>query len=368
MFLHQIELKNFRNYENLKLKLKNGINIFYGNNAQGKTNILESIYVLGLSKSHRTSIDKELIKNEKDSYKIEGIINNKIKTSLSIKYQNKNKELYVDKKKVNDLSLYLYNMNIIIFYPEDIEIIKGMPEIRRKYLNTELSQLYPTYLKVLNEYNKLLKIRNNLLKKISNNERIDMNYFNILNSYYIDKSVFLYRARKKFIEKLSNNSNNIYKSIMNIEDFSIKYTTKPFFKSFDELTLKKIMTDTLKNNYEEEIRLGMSLYGPHRDDFDFILENKNLKKYGSQGQQKLSVLVLKLSEIEIFENHLHSKPILLLDDVFSEFDKIKKNNILKYIKNDIQTIITTTDLNNISKDIKTKSKIFYVKAGSVIEK
>lgn len=369
MFLQQIKLTNFRNYASLNLKLKNGINIFYGNNAQGKTNILESIYFLGLTKSHRTNFDNELVMNEKEGFKLEGIIkNDKIKTNLCIKYFNKTKNLYVDNNMKSDLFSYLYNMNVIIFYPDDIEIIKGMPEIRRKFLNTELSQLYPAYLKILNDYNKILKIRNSLLKKLSNKESIDMKYFNILNNYYIDKAVFLYRARKKFLDKISYNSSNIYKDIINIDDFKIKYITKPNFINYDEEYLKLELKKIMNNNFNDEVRLGVSLYGPHRDDFDFILKDNNLKKYGSQGQQKLSVLVLKLSEISIFENHLQSKPILLLDDVFSEFDRIKKNNILKYIQDDIQTIITTTDLNNISKDIKLQSKIFFIKDGNVIEK
>jgi DNA replication and repair protein RecF len=369
VFLHQLKLTNFRNYEKINIKLDDNINIFYGNNAQGKTNILESIYLLGLTKSHRSSSDNELIMDNKSSYSVEGVVNkNKIKTKLQVKYSQRSKEYYIDNNKLNKTSDYLSNMNVIIFFPDDIEIIKGLPEVRRKYLNTELSQLYPTYFKILNEYNKLLKMRNDFLKKACNREKIDLNYLNIITEYYIDKAIFLYRARKKFIEKLTEISSPIYENISKNNNFSLKYITKPFIESFDSCDLKKILKENIEKNIDQEIKLGMSLFGPHRDDFEFLLNNSNLKKYGSQGQQKLSVLVLKLSEIQIFENKIGEKPILLLDDVFSEFDKHKKNNILKYIDKNIQTIITTTDLNNIKKNIVNESKVFYIDKGNIIEK
>jgi len=369
VFLQQLKLTNFRNYEKINIKLNNNINIFYGNNAQGKTNILESIYLLALTKSHRSSSDNELIMSNKSSYSVEGVINrNKIKTKLLIKYSEKNKEYFIDNNKIIKTTNYLSNMNVIIFFPDDIEIIKGLPEVRRKYLNTELSQLYPTYYKILNEYNKLLKMRNDFLKKASNREKIDFNYLNIITEYYIDKAVFIYRARKKFLEKLTLISSPIYEDISKNSEFSLKYLTKPCIESFDSSDLKKILKENIEKNINQEIKLGMSLFGPHRDDFEFLLNNDNLKKYGSQGQQKLSVLVLKLSEIQIFENKIGEKPILLLDDVFSEFDKHKKNNILKYIDKNIQTIITTTDLNNIKKNIVNESKVFYIDKGNIIEK
>lgn len=369
MFLQQLKLNNFRNYEKINIKLSNNINIFYGNNAQGKTNILESIYLLGLTKSHRSSSDNELIMNNKKNYSVEGVISkNNINTKLLIKYSEKNKEYFIDSNKIIKTTEYLSNMNVIIFYPDDIEIIKGLPENRRKYLNTELSQLYPTYYKILNEYNKLLKMRNDCLKKASNREKIDLNYLSIITEYYIDKAVFIYRARKKFIEKLTLIASPIYEDISKNSNFSLKYITKPYIECFDSCNLKETLKDVIEKNLDQEIKLGMSLYGPHRDDFEFILGNNNLKKYGSQGQQRLSVLVLKLSEIQIFENKIGEKPILLLDDVFSEFDKHKKNNILKYIDKNIQTIITTTDLNNIKKNIVNESKVFYIDKGNIIEK
>lgn len=368
MFLQQLKLKNFRNYEQLDITLNKNINIFYGINAQGKTNILESIHFLALTKSHRTSNDIDMQMEQKNNFKVVGnATKDGIKYKLSIEFDGKKKKLLIDNNEYNKTSDYLSHLNIVLFYPDDIEIIKDLPDVRRKFLNNELSQLYPTYFKVLNEYNKLLKMKNDLLKKLYNREKIDMNYFKILNEYLIDKAVFIYRARKKFIDKLNNYVDDIFYDISQKKGFFINYITKPNIEDYDNTSLKNFYKKVLEDNFDEEVRAGMSLYGPHRDDFEFLLEGKNLKKYGSQGQQKLSVLVLKLAEIPIFEAQIGEKPLLLLDDVFSEFDKKKKNSILKYIDDNIQTIITTTDLNSISKDILVKSKIYNVDKGIVKE-
>lgn len=368
MILQQLKLTNFRNYEKLDLKLSNNLNIFYGQNAQGKTNILESIHFLALTKSHRTSTDSEMLLDGKNKYSVQGyVLKDNIKYKLLINFEGKKKNFYIDNNEYSKITDYLSHLNVVLFYPDDIEIIKDLPDIRRKFLNNELSQLYPMYYKVLNEYNKLLKMKNDLLKKMYSREKVDMNYFKILNEYLVDKAVFIYRARKKFIDRINIYARDIFLDISKKDNFYINYITKPSIDNFDNNTLKEWYRNLLENNFDEEVKAGMALYGPHRDDFEFLLDNINLKKYGSQGQQKLSVLVLKLAEIPIFESQIGEKPLLLLDDVFSEFDKKKKNSILKYIDNNIQTIITTTDLNNISKEILIKSKIYNVDKGIVKE-
>lgn len=368
MFLQQLKLTDFRNYNSVNINLINGINIFYGNNAQGKTNILESIYFLGLTKSHRTNNDIEMLSEGKKNLKVTGVLKKEdLSYKLEIIYDGKRKKYYIDNNEIRKNSDYLSNLNVIIFYPDDIELIKGLPEIRRKFLNTELSQLYPVYFRILTEFNKLLKMRNDLLRKANNREKIDFNYLDILNKYYVEKAVFIYRARKKFIDKVSKYVKKIYNDITDINSFEIKYITKPEITNFDNEELTSFLTEKIKENFVNEVNSGMSLYGPHRDDFEFILEGKNLKKFGSQGQQKLAVLVLKLSEIFIFRTVSDNNPILLLDDVFSEFDEIKKNSILNYISDDIQTIITTTDFNNISDEVLEKSNIYYVEKGIVTE-
>lgn len=367
MYIKKLKLHNFRNYKNLVFTLTKGINIIYGENAQGKTNLLESIYVLGLTKSHRSFIDNSLINNENDYLTIEGIINNnKIDDKLNIYIDNRNKILKYNNNNIKKVSDYLSIMNIIIFSPDDLEIIKGSPQIRRKYINLELSQLYSNYYVILNEYNKILKIRNEYLKKINKRISIDKNYINILTGYLIDKSIMIYKMRNKFIKKINEHCNRIYKDIMNLEGFNIKYCKNIEF-DLNNPNLKNYLLEEYNKKLDYDIKLCSTSIGPHKDDIEFYLNDKNLKFYGSQGQQRVGVLALKLAEIEIFKKYKETTPILLLDDIFSELDDIKKNNLLKYISRDIQTIITTTDLNNLDKKLIKKSKLFNINNGNIIK-
>lgn len=363
MVINEIKLKNFRNYSNLEIKLNPHINIFYGNNAQGKTNLLESIYVLGLTKSHLLNIDSSLIKDNESICKINGVvIDNKIKKKLEITTRQDNKILKIDNKEIKKVSDYINNsLNIIIFYPEDLEIIKGSPNARRNYLNLELSQLSDNYLKILTEYNKLLKIRNDYLKKINKCEYIDETYFQIITNYLIDKAVIIYKMRNKFINKINEYCGKIFKEITKLDGFKVNYVSNFIIED----DYKKSLENKLKNNHKKEIKLGTTLYGPHRDELEFYLNDKNLKEYGSQGQKRLAVLSTKLSEIEIFKQFKNTNPIILLDDVFSELDDIKKNNIIKYIGNDIQVIITTTELKKINKF--NSASIYKIKDGSIVK-
>lgn len=369
MFIKELKIVNFRNYKTLDIKLSNHINIIYGNNAQGKTNILESIYVLGITKSHRSFTLEDLIMNGESQAKISGNVEkNGIESLYEINLNTTKKKYKIDSDEIKKTSDYISNMNIIIFYPEDLEIIKGSPDIRRRYLNLELSQLYNNYYRVLNDYNKLLKIRNDYLKKMQKCIKVDENYFMIVTEYLIDKAVFIYRARNKFINKLNSYATKIFWEIMHLEGFNLKYKTNFDFKEYTESEIKEQLKDKFEREKSAEVKSGNTLYGPHRDDFEFYLGNNNLKSYGSQGQQRVAVLSIKLAEIEIFKNYSKTSPILLLDDVFSELDDEKKNNLLKYINDDIQTIITTTDLENIDDAIIKKSKLFKIESGCVVEK
>ena len=368
MILKQIKLVNFRNYEELNLKFYKGINILYGSNAQGKTNLLESIYFLGLTRSHRPILENNLIMNNKNYSIVEGTINNshdKLDKKLSIKFDSSSKKLSIDNNKISKVSDYISNLNIIIFCPDDLELIKSSPQVRRKYLNMELSQLYSNYYIVLNEYNKLLKIRNNYLKKINKNEKYDEAYFDILTGYLIDKAILLYKMRYKFINKINDYCSDIYKNIMNIDNFNIKY--KPNIDNIDIFSenVKIDLLNLMKKNINIDIKFNCTMIGPHKDDFEFYINDSNLKLYGSQGQQRAAVLTLKLAEIELFKKYKEDTPILLLDDIFSELDDKKKNNLLKYIVKDIQTIITTTDLNNLDKKLIKRSKIFKIEKGNI---
>ena len=367
MYIKKLKLHDFRNYKSLNVTLTKGINIIYGENAQGKTNLLESIYVLGLTKSHRSFIDNNLINNTGEYLTIEGIVNNeKIDNKFNIYIDSKTKILKFNNTTIKKISDYISLMNIIIFYPDDLELIKGSPINRRKYINLELSQLYSNYFILINEYNKILKLRNEYLKKINKKVSVDKNYIEILTGYLIDKSIMIYKMRDKFINKVNEYCTDIYKDIMNLDGFSIKY--RPSIEiDLKDSNLKEYLKKEYDKKLDYDIKLCSTSIGPHKDDIEFYLGDKNLKYYGSQGQQRVAVLALKLAEIEIFKKYKESTPILLLDDIFSELDDKKKNNLLKYISKNIQTIITTTDLNNLDSKLIKKSKLFNINNGNIIK-
>lgn len=365
MILKSISIQNFRNYESEQITLDPGVNILYGKNAQGKTNLLESIYVLGVTKSHRSFIDNNLIKNDCSFARIQGIVNtNNIDTKYEIKLENKNKQLLknlsIDNDEVKKVSDYISNINIIIFYPEDLEIIKSSPMTRRKFINSEISQIYNSYYRVLFEYNYLMKNRNEFLKKMNKDNMVDKIYYDKITDHLINKAVFIYKARIKFIDKLNLYCRKIYKKIANQDGLKIIYKSNIAFSDFDEETIKTKLKEEYQKNLKKEMIFGTTLIGPHRDDIEFHLNDINLKEYGSQGQQRIAIIATKLAEIEIVKIQCKTNPILLLDDVFSELDIKKHNNLLQYINNNIQTIITTTDLSNLNEKLLKEAKIFVI--------
>ncbi|MFV0249812.1 MAG: DNA replication/repair protein RecF [Bacilli bacterium] len=366
MIIKKIELENFRNYSKLTLNLNKGLTIFYGNNAQGKTNLLESIYLLAITKSHRSSIDNNLIKIGNNIASISGIIeNNNIDTKYKLVFENKNKLLMIDSNNIKKLSDFISKINVVIFYPDDLEIIKGSPQIRRRFLNIEISQINNNYYRILNDYNRILKMRNDYIKLIISGSNYNLDYFNVLTNYLIEKSIFLYLGRKKFIEKLNNQINKIFYNICGLNGLQISYINSFEFESFEKKIMIEKMKKKINENYKNELKYKSTLFGPHKDDIEFYIDDLNLKNFGSQGQQKMAVLALKLSEIELFKKVKETSPILLLDDVFSELDDDKKNNLLSYIDDNMQAIITTTDLHNIDKLILNKSTIIKVENGKL---
>ena len=369
MRIKKIILKNFRNYYSINLNLYSGINIFYGKNGQGKTNLLESIYFLAFTKSHRNFISENLIRNNEKSLTVSGIVkkNNKLDSELKIVLTPLQKDIYKDGKKINKISDYISNINLIIFSPDDLEIIKGSPKVRRNFLDNELSQFDHNYYILINQYKKLLKMRNECIKAINNHKELDETYFEVATNYLIEKAIEIYKIRFRFINKINEYCSEIYKNISDLNDFKIEYISDLNCNFEDSLSIKDSLYNLYKNNRNYEVNNCMTMYGPHKDDIVFSLNGKDLKLYGSQGQQRVAVLSLKLSEIEIFKKYLGEKPILLLDDIFSELDNNKKNKLLKYINNDIQIIITTTDLYNLDKKIIKKSKLFNIDNGEIVK-
>lgn len=370
MKITKLNLLNFRNYSKLGISFDKNMNIFVGDNAQGKTNILESIVILSLTKSHRDGNNPNIIMFNKSKCKISGNIKKeKIINKLSIEICEDNKKLLVNNTNVKKVADYISYLNIIVFTPDDIEIIKGSPSIRRNLLNIQLSQLSREYIKVYNEYNKLLKTRNEYLKILFNNNIADSNYLDIITDKLIEKAIYIYQKRNEYLNGINHNLNYFYKDFFDNKTIFVRYTTNVVFDNFEYETIRKKLKYTYKKNYLKELNYGMTIYGPHRDDFYFEFNNNDLKYFGSQGQQKLAILSFKLAEISIFKDISGFMPVLLLDDIFSELDIKKRNKLLKIISsNNIQSIITTTDLRNINKKYIESAAVFCVKNGTVERK
>ena len=365
MIIKNIKLKNFRNYENLDFVLNNRLNIIIGNNAQGKTNILESIYFLSLTKSFFAVNDKVVIKKNCLYARIDGIItSNNGCNNLSILVNSCGKYLKIGNKEIKKSSDYLGNLKVILFSPDNIRLLKEGPSIRRRFLNIEISQLSKRYILILNQFNDLLKQRNEYLKNIRNS-LVDKDYMLILNQKFAELAYQIYNFRNDFIVEINKRIKDIYKSIINIDNIEIKYITD--IKLNDKETMINEIIDRLDRNYDKEILYGSTLIGPQRDDFCILLNGNDISSYGSQGQMRIAILSVKLSEIDIIFNKFGEYPVILLDDIFSELDVDKRNKLIKYLNCDKQVIITTTDIENINEELVNNAKLFKIDNGKVIE-
>ncbi|MBR1385767.1 MAG: DNA replication/repair protein RecF [Bacilli bacterium] len=368
MIIRKINLVNFRNLVKQQIIFDKRINIFIGDNAQGKTNILESIYFLALTKSYRTN-DYNLINKDEEFTKVKGEIKDtSISKSLSVEIVNENKIVRINNNEIKKISDYITNLNVILVSPEDINILQGTPAERRNFLNIELSQLSKNYIKKYNEFNKILKIRNNYLKMLYNSSSPDRRYLDSLTENLIDREIDIYQERKKFIDMINESISKIYEDILGIKKFNIKYETNIEFENFDTDSLKEILEKKYNNSLQKEIDNGMTLYGPHRDDLKFFINNDDIKIFGSQGQQKVAIISLKLAEIAIFKELTGTNPIILLDDIFSELDSKTRNKLINYIPNDIQVIITSNDTRGINRSFLESAKIYKVVNGKIVEK
>lgn len=359
MIVKSLELKDYRNYNNLCMNLSDGTNILYGENAQGKTNILEAIYLCGTTKSHRGSKDKEIVMFHREEAHVRVILEkNKIphKIDLHLK-KNKAKGVAIDGIPIKKQSELFGMLNLVFFSPEDLYIIKNGPAERRRFLDLELCQLDKIYLSNLANYNKALLQRNNLLKQIGFNG-------NLLDTLYIwDQKLIEYgkkviESRQSFILRLNELVGEIHKKLTGgKEELMIQYEPNVREDDFEE---------RLKQSLERDLMLKMTHVGPHRDDMSFLIDSIDIRKYGSQGQQRTAALSCKLAEIDLVKAVIKDNPILLLDDVLSELDRQRQTQLLNSI-GDIQTIITCTGLEEFVNHRFEYNKIFQVVEGTIEE-
>ena len=244
-------------------------------------------------------------------------------------------------------------------------MIKTSPSNRRDVLNISICQFNKEYFKTLNEYNKLLKLRNDYLKRILVNSNSDMKYFEIITTKLIEKAIYIYIERNKYINSINSYLGSIFEHICLNKNLILKYSPNVDITEYDDENISKILQKKFKRDFNKEISLGMTISGPHRDDFNFYLDNKDMKFYSSEGQKKMAVISYKLAEMKLFQEQEDKKPIILLDDLFSELDIKNKNRLVKYIPEDMQVIITSNDLKGINKSIRDNAKIFKIKDSEV---
>ena len=361
MQISSLKLLNFRNYETLELKFSNKVNLIYGKNGMGKTNIIEAIYMLGLTKTFRSNNDDIVIKKGKNIAKIEGTIKDNIFNNYKIIISNAGKRIKIDNNKIAKVSDYITKVNIILFNPDDLKLIKDTPSIRRKMLNIEISGINGEYLLLLNAYNKVLKQRNAYLKALNKKKDYETSFLNILTEQLVDLGLKIMWIREDFINNINSYISDIYYEITH------KGTLKVVYKSEFLGKNKEDLLKMFEKNISREIFLGKTIFGIQHDDLEFQVDSEIVKEFSSVGEQKNSIISFKLAEIKNIEEKLHKKPILILDDLFSELDEEKINNILMLIDTDLQTFITTTEITKVDKRLLANAKIFHVIDGKVEE-
>lgn len=361
MKIDSISIINFRNYEKALLTFSDTLNIIYGKNGSGKTNIVEAIYALALTKSFRTGDDKRLITKGKVSTKISGHVMTDDYNDYEVIINTEGKKVKINNNPCQKISDYVSNINVVLFQPDDQMLLKLSPSVRRKMLNIEISQLNKNYLIYLNNYNKILKQRNFYLRELFINSNASKDFLDILTEKLINYGIKIHDEREKYINSINKYISEIYYNIFDSGELKIKYNS-----DYNKKNIEEIMA-MYKKNYNREINFGKTLYGVQHDDIDFILNKNSIKEWGSIGEQKNAILSFKMAELKIIEEEKGMKPILILDDIFSELDKSKVKNIIKILDSDIQTFITTTEIERISKKLVNKAKRFKVKNGQIME-
>ena len=360
MFIKRLQMLNYRNYNVLDISLGPHVNVFMGDNAQGKTNILEGIYYCAFARSHRTSKDRELINWNSDNALLSVTVGRERldkRIDISILKDGK-KAIQINKIKIKKIGELFGNFNVEMFSPEDLKIIKDSPGVRRKFIDMELCQLNPKYYYNLVQYNKVLNERNSILR----NKNINKDILDVYDMQLVEFGYNIIIDRLEYIQKLNKYSTKIHSDITSgKEKIEFKYIST--IKDLENI--KENFYSLLEKNRSRDCERGITSIGPHRDDFTVLINDIDTKSYGSQGQQRTAVLTIKFSSLKIIKELTEEHPVLLLDDVLSELDFSRKRYILSTI-GDIQTIITCTGIEDLYEYLDDKSKVFKVKDGEIL--
>ncbi len=373
MIVKKLKIENYRNFKKEEFELNEHLNIFIGDNGQGKTNLMESIYLTSIGRTFRLNSENELI-NFNENHSIIEVDLQKNNYNMKIKLQlekNKKKQVLVNGVKLDKTSEMIGILNNVIFTPDDMKIIKGSPSERRKFVNIDISQIKPKYKYLLSKYKKVCTERNAILKNYyTKSENKDI--INIWNDYLVNIGAEIILYRHDYINKLKNYATNIYADISgNKEKFELNYLCNAGnVNNMDKEEIKKYFYQKINSNFNHEIQNKITMYGPHKDDISIKINDKECKYFGSQGQQRSAILSIKLAEIEIIKEEIGEYPVLLLDDVLSELDNKRKGYLINHIQG-VQTFITTTDdhdLNILTKNYnKKKFHIYEGKIGNITD-
>lgn len=359
MIIKSLKLKNYRNYDLLDLTFDPKTNILYGDNAQGKTNILEALYLSGTTKSHRGTKDRDMIQFGHDESHLETVVEKKgiiFQIDMHLK-KNSPKGIAIDKVPIRRASELFGIVHFVFFSPEDLNIIKEGPAGRRRFIDLELSQLDKIYLNNLSNYNRIINQRNSLLKDIyGSNQQHLLETLDIWDMQLAAYGTKVLERRKEFVRQVNEIISEIH--------FRLTGGKEQLLLTYESSIGEMSMEQALKKNRERDLRMKSTSAGPHRDDLCFLSGDLDIRKFGSQGQQRTAALSLKLAEIELVKRIIGDTPILLLDDVLSELDKNRQNYLLDSI-HDIQTVITCTGLDEFVNHRFSINKIFHVKSGHV---
>lgn len=373
MYVSNIRLSHYRNYRDADIHFGKGINIIYGNNAQGKTNILESIYLFATGRSHRTNKDKELIRFGENYANVKMVCVNRerLNTGEIMFAQDQKKRIKINDIPINKIGQLMGFFNVVMFSPEDLNLIKEGPSQRRRFLDICISQLRPGYFYNLQQYIKILEQRNKLLKEIAYLKEAAvksslMDTLSVWDEKLVDCGARIILHRRLFVEKLREYARNVHHNITEgKEQLEIKYSPGLKMTDITHLDqLKDTFGEQLLHSRKRELDSGMTLLGPHRDDLEFIINDVQVKNYASQGQQRTVVLSLKMAEMEFMKEDLGEYPVLLLDDIMSELDKNRQNYIMQRIE-DKQVMITCTDIDRFV--IDDHVSLFRIENGKVME-
>ncbi|MBB6731700.1 DNA replication/repair protein RecF [Cohnella zeiphila] len=371
MQLKSLELHGYRNYEKLELATGAGVNILIGPNAQGKTNLLEAIHVLALTKSHRTSKDKELIGWNQPSARLKAELERKVgPVTVELLLSPQGKKAKVNGLEQRKLSGFVGTVNVVLFAPEDLDIVKGSPGIRRRFMDMEIGQVHPGYLFDLQQYQRIMQQRNNYLKA-TDYSRASREMMEVWDEQLTASGVKMMQRRQNFIVKLQRWAEKIHEGITaGTERLTVEY--RPSFGGGpdaaweDQSSLFQQFMLKLTQGREQEFRRGTTLVGPHRDDLAFAINGKDVQSFGSQGQQRTTALSLKLAELELMREEIGEYPLLLLDDVLSELDQQRQTQLIETFQSRVQTFITTTGLESVNMSRLKDAAVYHVRDGTVL--